>query len=121
MSLNCEILHTFCVENVQPNFGIRIRKLRLDRGFSQWRLAELVGISEQQISNIERGKSWTGELSFGLLAKALGVTQNSLTNYSENDAFIKDGGLSRRAPREPAMLIVRQNRKVLVQMPKKRR
>lgn len=121
MSRNCEILHTFCVENVQPNFGIRIRKLRLDRGFSQWKLAELVGISEQQISNIERGKSWTGELSFGLFAKALGVTQNSLTDYSENEAFIKAGGLFRRAPREAALLIVRRKRKVLVQvLPKKR-
>jgi transcriptional regulator with XRE-family HTH domain len=115
------ILHTFYVGNVQPNFGIRIRKLRLDRGLSQRKLAELVGISEEQISNIERGKSWIGELSFGLLAKALGVTQNALTDYSENDAFIKAGGLSRRAPREPAMLIVRRKREVLVQIPRKRR
>jgi transcriptional regulator with XRE-family HTH domain len=109
------------VENVQPNFGIRIKKLRLDRNLSQWKLAELVGISEEQISNIERGKSWTGELSFGLLARALNVTQNSLTDYSENEAFIRDGGLSRRAPREPAMLIVKRKRKVLVQIPMKKR
>jgi transcriptional regulator with XRE-family HTH domain len=109
------------VENVQPNFGIRIRKLRLDRGLSQRKLAELVGISEEQISNIERGKSWTGELSFGLLAKALGITQHALTDYRENGAFLKAGGLSRRAPREPAMLVVRRKRKVLVQIPRKRR
>jgi transcriptional regulator with XRE-family HTH domain len=108
------------VENVQPSFGIRIRKLRLDRGLSQRKLAELVGISEEQISNIERGKSWIGELSFGLLAKALGVTQSALTDYSENEAFIMSGGLSRRAPREPAMLIVRRKREVLVQVPKTR-
>jgi transcriptional regulator with XRE-family HTH domain len=115
------ILQTFCVESVQPNFGIRIRKLRLDRGLSQRKLAELVGISEEQISNIERGKSWIGELSFGLLAKALGVTQSALTDYSENQAFIRAGGLSRRAPREPATLIVRRKREVLVQVLQKRR
>jgi transcriptional regulator with XRE-family HTH domain len=109
------------VEKVQPNFGIRIRKLRLDRGLSQRKLADLVGISEEQISNIERGKSWTGELSFGLLAKALGVAQNSLTDYRENEAFVKAGGLSRRAAREAAMLIVRRKRQVLVPMLRERR
>ena len=115
------ILHTFYVENVQPNFGIRMRKLRLDRGLSQRKLAELVGISEEQISNIERGRSWTGELSFGLIAKALCVAQKALTDYSENESFIKAGGLSRRAPREPATLIVRRKREVLVQLPRNRR
>jgi len=80
-----------------------------------------VGISEEQISNIERGKSWTGELSFGLFAKAFAVTQSALTDYSENEAFIKAGGLSRRAPREPAVLIVRRKREVLVQISQKRR
>jgi transcriptional regulator with XRE-family HTH domain len=107
------------VESAQPNFGIRIRKLRLDKGLSQRRLGDLVELSEEQISNIERGKSWTGELSFGLLAKALGVSQNSLTDYSENASFILAGGLSRRASREPALLIVRRKREVLVRIPQK--
>lgn len=106
------------MERVQPNFGIRIRKLRLDRGLSQRKLADLVGISEEQISNIERGRSWTGELSFGLLAKALGVAQNSLTDYSENQAFIESGGLSRRASRGPATLVVRRKREVIVRIPR---
>ena len=119
MSRDCKILHTFCVESVQPNFGIRIRKLRLDRCLSQRKLADLVGISEEQISNIERGKSWVGELSFGLLAEALGVTQTALTDYRENEAFIRAGGLSRRAPREPAMLIVRRKREIVLQIPRK--
>jgi transcriptional regulator with XRE-family HTH domain len=109
------------VESIQPNFGIRIKKLRLDRGFSQRKLADLVELSEEQISNIERGKNWVGELSFGLLAHALGVPQGALTDYSENEAFIKAGGLSRRASRESAMLVVRRKRKVLVPIARKLR
>jgi len=109
------------VESVQPNFGIRIKMLRLERGLSQFELAELVGLSEGQISNIERGKSWTGELSFALLAKALRVAQQSLFDYSQNDAFIKSGGLNRRAARKPAKLIVIRKRKVVVRIPKGKR
>jgi transcriptional regulator with XRE-family HTH domain len=108
------------VESVQPQFGIRIKILRLERGLSQFELAELVGLSEGQISNIERGKSWTGELSFGLLAKALRVAQQSLFDSSQNDAFVKSGGLKRRASRKPAKLIVTRKRNVIIPVPKKK-
>lgn len=109
------------MEYVQPSFGIRIRKLRLDKGLSQLDLGNLVGLSEGQINNIERGKSWTGELSFALIAKALEVPQKSLTDYSENEAFIKSGGLKRRAPRKPSRLIVRRRRNIIIHIPDKRR
>jgi transcriptional regulator with XRE-family HTH domain len=88
---------------------------------SQFDLAEEVGLSEGQINNIERGKSWVGELTFALLAKALRVSQGSLTDYSENEAFIRSGGLKRRAPRKVSKLIVRGKRKVIVPIPAKKR
>jgi transcriptional regulator with XRE-family HTH domain len=107
------------VEVVQPNFGIRIRKLRKDRGLNQMELAELVGLSEDQISNIERGKSWVGELTLGLLAKAFKISQSSLFDYSENEEFIKSGGLKWRAQRRQANLIVRHKRKIIVRISKR--
>jgi transcriptional regulator with XRE-family HTH domain len=94
------------VESVQPNFGIRIMMHRLGRGLSQFELAELVGLSEGQISNIERRKSWTNELSFALIAKTLQVAQQSLFDYRQIDAFTQSRGLNRRAGRKPAKLIV---------------
>ncbi len=105
------------METTQPNFGIRIRKLRLDKGLSQRKLADLVDLSEDQVSLIERGKSWTGELSFALFADALGVPQKSLTDYSENDAFVAAGGLSKRASRERPLLVVRRKKQVVVHIP----
>jgi transcriptional regulator with XRE-family HTH domain len=95
--------------------------LRLDKGLSQFDLAELSGLSEGQISNIERGLSWIGELSFSLLAGALGVSQQSLFDYCGNEAFVKNGGLTRRAPRRPAKLIVNRRREVSVPLPKETR
>jgi transcriptional regulator with XRE-family HTH domain len=108
------------VEIVQPNFGIRIRQLRLGKGGSQQDLADLVGLSEDQISNIERGKSWIGEQTLALLADALNVTQSSLFDYSGNEDFLKSGGFKARSARKRATLIVRNRRKVDVTIPKKR-
>lgn len=109
------------MEIVQPNFGIRIRKLRHDKGLNQLELAELVGLSEDQISNIERGRSWVGEQTLTLLTKAFKVPQSSLFDYSENEAFIKNGGLKWRAPRRPANLIVRHKKQVIVRIPENKR
>jgi transcriptional regulator with XRE-family HTH domain len=87
------------VENVQPHFGVRLRMLRLRRGLSQFDLSELAEVSEEQLSKIERGKSWTGEVTCALLARALAVPLVSLFDFSENEAFIEAGGLKRRLPR----------------------
>ena len=104
---------------VQPQFGVRIRKLRLDRGLSQLALAEKTGLSEDQISKVERGKSWVGELTLDLLAKALDVPHSSLFDYSENEEFLNNGGLKVRAPRKAATLIVRNRKLILVSIPDK--
>lgn len=109
------------MEIVQPNFGIRIRQLRLRRGLNQQDLADLVDLSEDQISNIERGKSWIGEQTLALLANALEVPQSSLFDYTGNEEFLRSSGLKTRAPRKPAVLIVRNKRKVLVRIPNKKR
>ena len=118
---NCQILHNFTVEIVQPKFGVRVRQLRLGKGLSQLALADLVGLSEDQIGNIERGKSWVGEQTLALLADAFEVPQSSLFDYSGNEEFLRNGGIRTRAPRRPAALIVRRKRKVVVRIPEKKR
>jgi transcriptional regulator with XRE-family HTH domain len=105
----------------QPSFGIRIRMLRLRKGLSQWELAERCGLSDDQIGKIERGKSWTGELSLALLAHWLGVPQGSLFDYSENDSFIKSGGLHQRSGRKSAHLGVTRKKQVLIRVARKKR
>jgi transcriptional regulator with XRE-family HTH domain len=94
--------------------------LRLDRGWSQFELAEECHISEDHINNIERGKGWVSLEVIETLADALGVPPISLLDYSKNDEFVKSGGLTRRAPRKPAKLIVR-NKKVQVRVASKKR
>jgi transcriptional regulator with XRE-family HTH domain len=108
------------VEPVQPNFGIRIKKLRFDLNMSQQELADLCELSVDQVSNIERGRSWTGEVSIALLADAFRVPHRALLDYSENDAFVRSGGLIWRSSRKKSNITVRQ-RKVDVCVLKTRR
>ena len=74
---------------------------------AQQELADLCELSVDQISNIERGKSWTGEMSLALLADAFQVTQQALLDYSENQAFLDQGGRRWRASRKKKLLTVR--------------
>lgn len=73
--------------------GLRIKEVRTDQGMSQAELAELVDISVQYVSQIERAKK---QISLAVLietANALGSTVDSLLAGSqENDgtAFHSD-------------------------------
>ena len=108
------------MEPVQPNFGIRIKKLRFERDMGQQELADLCELSVDQISNIERGKSWTGEVSLALLADAFRVPKQALLDYSENDEFMRNGGDTWRASKKKRVLTVR-HQKVGIFIPHARR
>jgi glycogen synthase len=57
-----------------------------------------------------------------MLAAALGMGNNhqKLFDYSENEAFVKSGGMKWRAGRQPSVLRV-HNRKVDVTIPESQR
>lgn len=59
-------------------FGKRVKEIRKKRGMSQKALAEKVGISEGQISNIESGKRSTTVERQADIAKALHVSLSDL-------------------------------------------
>jgi len=86
---------------------------------SQQELAELCELSVDQIANIECGKNFASETTIAMLAAAFGMGNDhqKLFDYSENDAFIKSGGMKWRASGKPSVLRV-HNRKVDVAIPK---
>ena len=62
----------------------RIKELRLERGYSQTKLAEIVGTTQNTISSLETGQySPTAYLS-GLISKALGVTWEECFYYEKD-------------------------------------
>lgn len=98
------------IEPVQPNFGIRIKKLRFDSNLSQQELAELCELSVDQIANIERGKGFASETTIAMLADAFKVSQQALFDYSENQAFVKSGGMKWRAGRKSITMHLRNHK-----------
>lgn len=55
MFLARQIIHTRSVLSLYKRFGLRLRQLRLGKGFSQAELAEKLGCSLNHINYIERG------------------------------------------------------------------
>jgi transcriptional regulator with XRE-family HTH domain len=100
------------VHPIQPSFGIRIKKLRFDANMGQQELADLCELSLDQISNIERGKSFAGEMTIALLARAFGIPHSALFDYSENQDFVKNGGTKWRAARKAVIPPVRNHKSV---------
>ena len=58
---------------VKELLSINIKTLRKKCGFSQEKLAEIVGLSSQSISDIEGCRTWVSDKTLENLAKALNV------------------------------------------------
>ncbi|HVX21661.1 MAG TPA: helix-turn-helix transcriptional regulator [Acidimicrobiales bacterium] len=65
-------------EPTAVEFGNRVRALRQQKGLSQERLGELVGISKNYVSSVELGERNVGLRTILLLGHALGVAPASL-------------------------------------------
>lgn len=69
----------------QTPIGRRLRTLRLERGWSQEKLAEVSDLTRDTIARIERGCHHTPRLiTIELLADALGVSPDYLTTGRGN-------------------------------------
>ena len=64
--------------NISRKFGKRIRKLRMDRGLSQEKLAFLSNMHRTYIGGIERGERNPSLRNIEAIAKALDVSLSAL-------------------------------------------
>lgn len=64
-------------------FGRAVRQLRLERGLSQERLAELAGLHRTYVADIERGRRNVGLRNVDRLASALDVELSTLMREAE--------------------------------------
>ena len=71
-------MHKIRNEEVMAMFGRNVRRMRMDKGFTQEELAEGAGISQVQIARIEAGKINTSISTVVAIAKALVVKEGDL-------------------------------------------
>ena len=65
-------------ENVCVRFGEKLRKIRLDLGFSQEELSFKTGLHRTYISSVERGKRNISLTNIKKLSDALGLKMKDL-------------------------------------------
>ena len=68
-----DMLHTE-FPNHRERIGKRIREIRLKKGISTYKLAELTGLKQPNLVRIETGKYSTGLDILSKIAEALGCT-----------------------------------------------
>jgi transcriptional regulator with XRE-family HTH domain len=64
-------------------FGIRMKAIREDRGYSQERLAELARLHRTYIGSVERGERNVSLVNIWRIADALGVKPSALLAVSD--------------------------------------
>ena len=73
-------------------FGETVRRLRLERGYSQERFAEMCGLHRTYIGSIERGEKVVTIVTAEKLARALGLSLTGLFAELEREAPDADVG-----------------------------
>ena len=78
--------------DIKKLFGKRLKELRIKRGLTQEKLAEMIDIGERNLSKIECGNCFVKAETISKLLIALGVSANELFDFSalENEKSLKE-------------------------------
>lgn len=70
--------------SIKLEIGKQIKKLRIDNGYTQEKLSELIGISQRALSSIESGKNF---ISAETLENLLKIFNTSLEDFFSTNSF----------------------------------
>lgn len=65
-------------QDILSDFGNRLRKLRIEKGFSQEKFADLTQLDRTYVSGLERGKRTPSYLILLKIAKSLNISVKDL-------------------------------------------
>jgi len=87
------------VSTLKQQFGERLRSIRLEKRVTQDEFAELLGVSSDFISNIERGINAPSFDVLEVIAGTLGMNVSDLFDFSEGPGTRKRVKLPRKRTR----------------------
>ena len=65
-------------EDIRSRFGRKVRKLRVQRGWTQVDMAEKLGLDRSYLADVERGKRNISILNLDVIAKGFGLSLSRL-------------------------------------------
>ncbi len=65
-------------EDIRSRFGRKVRKLRLQHGWTQVDMAEKLGLDRSYLADVERGKRNISILNLDVIAKGFGLSLSRL-------------------------------------------
>ncbi len=94
----CLRIELMTPDDIQKRLGENVKRLRKERGLTQFQLAEKADLSEETVKNIELSRCWTSDKNLAKITKALGVdisalflpVKSSFNKDSKNAATIKE-------------------------------
>ena len=66
------------MSDVRGRFGVRLRKLRKQRGWTQVEMAEILGLDRSYVAEIEEGKRNVCLMNIEVIAQGLNLTLSQL-------------------------------------------
>ena len=73
--------------DIKKNFGTRLRELRIQRGLTQEKMSEIIGIQPENYSRIENGVSFPKPDNIAKMASALKVELSELFQFKHLDNY----------------------------------
>jgi transcriptional regulator with XRE-family HTH domain len=75
------------MEDIKLAFGLRVKELRLEKGLSQEKLANIAGVDRTYMTQVENGKRNLTIIKIKQICKGLDV---SLSDFFNSDYFIEE-------------------------------
>lgn len=76
------------MEDIKLAFGLRVKELRLEKGLSQEKLANIAGVDRTYMTQVESGNR---NLSIQNIKKICNALEITLGQFFDNDKFSDDG------------------------------
>ena len=70
------------MNEIREFFGKNLKKLRVEQGFTQERLAEKIGINQRQLTRIETGRSFPSFVTLDNICNVLNISADKLFDFA---------------------------------------